>query len=377
MPPPRDNLKTVTIWHAWEPGAQQTLDDILKLFQDAFPDVQFNVLYVPLDQLKDKYIEAAYRGNGPSLVLGPAEWGPAFYDQGLVADLSSIAQPDFLAPINPAALQEARYRGALIGLPYSIHDGVLLYRNTKIIPKAPANLDELISLSKAVTRGGIVGAYLERSFFFSAADLYGIGGKLMDENGDPAFDTARGVEWLNLLNSFQQAGATEFNGNRDLEWFKSGKIGFVIGSTWDRYSLAQAIGAQNLSIDPWPATGAGHLSGFLRSDNLYLNSNISGDERYAALQVMSFFLARQIQPILTRAGQIPALIDVPVNDASVQQMMQAFKEATAYPIQPEIQAYWGPLEIAMTSVFEGSATPAEALKKADADIRQQLLDFQP
>jgi maltose-binding protein MalE len=199
----------------------------------------------------------------------------------------------------------------------------------------------------------------------------------MDEKGDPAFNNAKGVEWLNLLNSFQQAGATEFNGNRDLEWFKTGKIGFVIGGTWDRYSLAQAVGAQNLSIDPWPSVGSRHLSGFLRTDNLYLNSNITGDERYAALQVMSFFLARQIQPILTRAGQVPALMDVPVNDTFTQQIMQAMKGATAYPIQPEVQAYWGPLEMAMTSVFDGSATPADALKKADADVRQQLPNFRP
>ncbi len=362
--PPQNLFQTVTIWHSWSPAETQTLEDVIQSFQSIYPNVKFVLTYVPLDELQGNYDRAAYLGNGPSLLLGPADWGPAYFDKGLVADLGSTADAQFLATINPAALNEARYKGALIGLPYAIRSGVVMYRNKTILSQAPTSFDELVSMSQAATHGGTVGAYLEWSFFYSAAHLDGIGGQLMDQNGDPTFNSSMGVEWLKLLYAFKQAGPTEFNGNRDLETFKSGKAGIIIDGTWDKDQLAQAIGAQNLAIDPWPAYKSGHLAGYLQTDNIYLNSNFSGDQRYAALQFMGFFLAREVQGIMTRAGHIPAVMDVKVDDPLMQQEMEALKGAVAYPIRPEISAYWDPLQAAMLSVVNSSVDPVSALQQA-------------
>jgi arabinogalactan oligomer / maltooligosaccharide transport system substrate-binding protein len=362
--PPQNLFQTVTIWHSWSPAETKTLEDVIQSFQGIYPNVKFVLTYVPLDELQAKYDREAYLGDGPSLLLGPADWGPAYYDQGLVADLGSTADAQFLATINPAALNEARYKSALIGLPYAIRSGVVMYRNRTILPKAPTTFDELLAMSKAATQGGTVGAYLEWSFFYSAALLDGIGGQLMDQNGDPGFNSSLGVEWLKLLYAFKQAGATEFNGNRDLEAFKSGKAGIIIDGTWNKAQLVQAVGSQNLAIDPWPAYKFGHLAGYLQTDNIYLNANFSGDQRYAALQFMGFFLAREVQAIMTRAGHIPAVMDVKVDDPFMQQEMEAFKGAVAYPIRPEISAYWDPLQSAMLNVVNNSADPVLALQQA-------------
>ena len=362
--PPQNLFQTVTIWHSWSPAETQTLEDVIQSFQNIYPNIKFVLTYVPLDELQGNYERAAYLGNGPSLLLGPADWGPAFFDKELVADLGSTADAQFLATINQAALNEARYKGALIGLPYAIRSGIVMYRNKTILSKAPASFDELVTLSKAATHGGTVGAYLEWSFFYSAAHLDGLGGQLMDQNGDPGFNTSLGVDWLSLLYAFRQAGPTEFNGNRDLDTFKQGKAGIIFDGTWNEAQLAQAVGAQNLAIDPWPAYKNGHLSGYLQTDNIYLNANFSGDQRYAALQFMGFFLAREVQAIMTRAGHIPAVMDVKVDDPLMQQEMEAFKGGVAYPIRPEINAYWDPLQAAMLSVVNNNADPVSALQQA-------------
>jgi maltose-binding protein MalE len=363
----------VTIWHSWNATETQTLEDVIRAFQDIYPNVKFVLTYVPVDELQAQYERAAYLGNGPSLLLGQADWGPGYYDKGLIADLSSIADKQFLATINPAALNEATYRGALIGLPYAIRSGVVLYRNKTILPKAAGSFDELVALSKTATHGGTVGAYLEWSFFFSAAHLDGLGGQLMDRNGDPTFNSSVGVAWLNLLHAFKQAGPTEFNGNRDMEAFKAGKAGMIIDGTWNKNQLAQAIGLQNLAIDPWPTYQSGHLAGYLQTDNIYLDSDTSGDQRYAALQFMGFFLAREVQAIMTRAGHIPAVMDVKADDPLMVQEMAAFKGAVAYPIRREINAYWDPLQAATLSVVNGSADPVSALLQAYQDTKTRIL----
>ena len=143
-PPPAGS--SVTIWHSWGISETETLKSIIQSFQRIYPDVTFNLLYVPLDDLYNTYQGAAYLGKGPSLLLGPAEWGPALFDGDLITDLSPFVPPDYLTNINSAALGSGEYRASLISLPLSQH-GMLMYRNIAIINSAPKTFDELVMLS--------------------------------------------------------------------------------------------------------------------------------------------------------------------------------------------------------------------------------------
>ncbi|KPL20298.1 MAG: hypothetical protein AMJ93_12295, partial [Anaerolineae bacterium SM23_84] len=136
-PPPPRLTGTVTLWHAWKETEIPALTDVIAAFSAANPDVAFDVLYVPFDDLRGKYETAAATGEGPTVLIGAADWGPAFYDAELVADVSGMASSEFLSTINEAALGAVRYRGALIGLPQTIK-GVVMFRNKEIIPEAPA-----------------------------------------------------------------------------------------------------------------------------------------------------------------------------------------------------------------------------------------------
>jgi arabinogalactan oligomer / maltooligosaccharide transport system substrate-binding protein len=376
MPPPSPGSQTVTIWHSWNIAQAQVLEEVLAAYQRLFPDTYFDVLYVPHDDLLHTFHSAAYRGAGPSLLLAPAEWGPELYDGGMVASVNDLAIPAFLDRINPAALEGARYRGNLISLPHSIRDGVVMYRNRQIIPRAPATFNDLVSAAKTATRGGRVGAYLERGFYYSAGHLMGIGGRLMDENGNPSFNNQKGTDWLNLLVEFEQAGAVSFNTNRDLDLFKAGRVGIIIDGTWNRDALVNAIGEENLYIDPWPTYKDGHLSGFIQTDNIYLASRAAGNERYAALQFIGFMLAPEVQAVLTRANHIPALKEVEVETEWMKQAMVAFAGGTPYPTHPNSRLYWDAMETSMGYVFNKTALAEPALVQARDSITARIRENQ-
>lgn len=371
-PPPTRQMVTISIWHSWNFAEQQVLDYALRQFQSIYPNVAFMVTYYPEAQLRSAYEAAAYRNQGPSLLLAPAEWGPAYYDQGLVLDVAEIAEAEFLATINPAALEESRYQGALIGLPHRIRSGVVMYRNASIIPAAPATFDELIALAQGATGGGSAGAYLDRSFEFSGASLPGIGGQWMDAEGLPAFNNQRTLDWLALLDAYEQAGVAGLNTGRDVQLFSAGKIGIIFESTLRQAELAEAIGAENLSIDPWPTYGSGWLSGFLYTDSLYANPRTTGDERYNALLVMGFFLAPEVQAIFSTAGHIPVVSNVSVEDAWMQQAIEAFRRGSPYPVDPAFAVYPGPIQQALRSIFELNVDPSTALSQAEQQILEAL-----
>jgi maltose-binding protein MalE len=353
----------ITLWHGWTEAEIPGLNAVIQAFQAKNPNVQFDVLYVPFADLRGKFETAAATGGGPTVLIGAADWGPAEYDAQLVASVSTMATPDFVNTLNPAALGPVQYKGALIGLPETIK-GVIMYRNTSIIANAPTTWDDLVTAAKSATQGDVVGADLERGTFFAEAHLYGIGGKLMDNVGNPAFNDAKGIAWLNLTNSFKDAGPTEFNTDNDVNLFKAGKAGIIFDGTWNMSALADAVGKDKISIDPWPTVSDGSLNGYVQTENIYLAANATGDDQKASWAFMQYFLSTDAQAELAKVGHIPATLGVTVSDPLMAQAANVLKTGVAFPVIPEMGAYWGPMETAQKAVYDQGADPAAVLKTA-------------
>lgn len=354
---------TLVIWLSWRENEIASLNDVIAGFRAQYPEVKFDVLYVPFDELRGKFEVAAANGGGPTLLIAPADWGPVLYNAGLIADVGDMASADFLATLNPAALGAVQYKGALIGLPQAMK-GVVMYRNKAIMPEAPKTFEELVAKAKAATQGDVVGANLEYGFFFSAAHIAACGGKLMEANGDPAFNNEAGVCWLNLLKAFKDAGPTEYYSDKDVNLFRSGKAGVIIDGTWNRLILAEAIGVDNLAIDPWPAYGNGHLSGFVQTEALYLNANTKREEKTVAWRFMEYFLSPEAQAMLAnpaKAAHIPVTLNVDVPDRLIVEAAKALAMGTTFPVIPEMGAYWGPMDAALRTFFDDEKAKPEAV----------------
>ena len=371
-PPPAGS--SVTIWHSWSAAETDVLRQIIRSFQRAYPDVTFTLTIVPLDDLESTYLVAAYPGQGPSILLGPANWGPELFNQTVVADLKPFIPDDYLADINPAGLSSGEYHDALISLPLSLH-GTVLFRNNTLITTSPASVEELIDLSRQATHGGFMGSYLERGSNVSAANIIGLGGALIGQEGNPLFDDAFGLQWFDLLDAYDEAGAVTFNTNRDLQMFKRGRVGIIIDDSSKISQLAQTLGAENLSIDPWPAFGSGHMAGWVEADSIYLNANTTGDDRFAALAFMGYLLDPNIQMRLAEVGHIPSVLTTQPRDRLIREAMEAFIGGEPYPITTDstlLNLYWSELDKAIRDVTVRGVDPQTALESARIKIEQTL-----
>ena len=369
------NQGTVTIWHSWDEPFVDVLVQIIANFKQIYPEVHFDVLYISMENLLDRYIQEASSGGGPGILLGPAEWGPMLFDSGLISDLSGMAEEDLLLSFNPAALEQVTYQGAIIGLPYNIQ-GVVLYRNREIIPESPDTFEDLVSLAKSSTQGDVIGADLERGFFFSGGHLNGIGGELMDNNGDPAFNDEYGVAWMDMLVDFERAGATEYQSDRDLELFTEGRVGFIIDGTWNMEALVEALGPDTLAVDPWPAYNEGYLAGYVQGEDQFMNTNVSEENLDSVWNFMSYFVSPDAQTLLADVGLLPAITGLQLlgelTGRQLTQAMIALAGGTAYPPVPEMAAYLAPMDIALRSVFENGTFPQEALDAAENAVQASL-----
>lgn len=366
---------TVRLWHSWNEEQMPVLEQILDAFSAEYPGVLFDVLYVPQDNLPKQFEIAYQEGNAPDLILGPAQWGPALFQAGMLADLNSLADDSLLASINPAALQAARYQEAITGLPYT-QQGVVLYRNKALIPQAATTFDQLAMLAKSATQGEIIGADLETGLFYSGGHLEGIGGKWLNADGTPAINDERGVDWLELIKSFTQAGSIEYLSDRDLELFKEGRVGFIIDGTWNLQALTDTLGQENLAVDPWPSYQGGSLAGFILPENIYMSSASRDNNRQAAWKFIEHLLSPDAQSQLGSAGSIPVVSGVKVIDPRrellLNQVLTALAGGVAYPTDPDFQFYLTPLDIALQSALIGENDPAEALRVAANAIQSAL-----
>ncbi|MCK4901589.1 MAG: extracellular solute-binding protein [Anaerolineales bacterium] len=371
---------TITIWHSWEEPYVPALMKTITAFQEEYPNVHFDVLYVPELDLRASFEQAALEGGGPTVLIGSDEWGPSFYDLGLIAGISELIDPDLLNTLNSAAVGRGRYQDELIGLPLDIN-GVVLYRNTGIIPQSPFTYDELISLAKSANQGDILGAYLDRSFYFSGAHLLGLGGDLMTAEGEPAFDDEIGLRWVNLLLSFDQAGPTDFFTDNDVFAFKEGRVGFLVEGTRRRNELKVAIGETNLVIDPWPIHADGHLSGFVLAENIFLSLRALDEDNMISWKFVEFFMSPGAQSEIAEVGLIPAISGSPVNvatgkvnipDPIIKQAMIALIDGKAYPLSPEVSLYRDHIDRVLKMVFEAGESPTAALRSASEAIKEAL-----
>jgi len=361
---------TISLWHSFDENEIKSLLDISAAFKEIYPEVEFDFLYTPNYDLKGKFEDDAIVGGGPSILIGSAEWGPTLFDLGLIQDVSGFADDELLDLINPNALGSVQYGDALIGLPLNMK-GVLLFRNSEIITEAPGSFEELIDYAQAATDGDIIGAYLDYGLFYSAGHLFALGGNLMDEEGNPAFNDEKGVEWMEELKRFNEAGLIDFNGDNDFNLFLENRVGFIIDVLSSAAVLAEAIGPEKLEIDPWPE----NMSGFVQSDGIYLNSSLTGQDLECGWSFMEFLLSPDSQGVFsdpTMANFVPALIDLELIDPLQKQASIAFADGIAFPVIPEMSAYWDPLNNALLSVVEFGSDPAEALLIAEESVNANL-----
>jgi arabinogalactan oligomer/maltooligosaccharide transport system substrate-binding protein len=357
---------TVSLWHSFDENEMKSLNGVAAAFQEIHPDVVYDFLFTPLFDLQGKFESVAETGGGPAILIGSANWGHTFYDSSLVADISEFASDEFIATINPAALGAVHYSDALVGLPLKL-DGVLMFRNASIVPEAPRSFNELVEMAQAATSGDVVGAHLEYGLLFAAGHLHALGGALLDSEGNPTFNDENGVAWAEMIKRFQDAGPVENNNDNDVNSFLEGRSGIIIDGLWNATRMAEAIGPENLVIDPWPAD----MSGYVQTENIYLNANLTDDALECGWAFMEFLLSPEAQQIFSdplMAGYIPAIMGLQVSDPLQQQALEAFGDGIAYPVVPEMGEYWGPVNNALLSIVEESADPAEALQSAYNDV---------
>lgn len=194
--------------------AGPTVDEmnaIVADFNKANPEINVEIEYVSYDALHDK-ITTAMASTPPAydVFLVDDIWYAEFAKAGYVLDATSRITQDMRDKIFGAAWDITTVDGKVYGMPWLLDEKYFFYNEDLLqqagISAPPATWEELLDQAKVLKEAGVVeypivwswGQY-EAAICDWVTLLYGNGGALVDANGAPAFNDAKGVatlEWM-------------------------------------------------------------------------------------------------------------------------------------------------------------------------------------
>lgn len=347
----------LTVWHSFEGDQLAIMEQSFTELQKQNPGLVVSAEYIAGNEIRARYETASADGNAPDVLFAPLDWGGELLAGGLVQDPLSLLRNSDARRVSKTHLANVRVNHEAVGVPF-LARGVILMRNRTLIPNPLVSFDDIVALDASRYD-------LERGLYYSGATLAAQSGQLMDADGNPTFNTEAGVAWLNTLKQFNDPHSY---GDQDIDAFAQGQVGLVLDGTWNLGRLANAIGRENLVIDPWPSG----MSGYVMYETVYVRAGLGQENRPIVTALLSNLLSPQLQSTLAQQGQVPVVEDATVTIDHIQQAQAVFATSEPLPISPAMSSYWEPLTNAINQVLDSNGDAAEVLGEASAEIESRL-----
>jgi multiple sugar transport system substrate-binding protein len=366
----------------------------LERFKSMHPDLRVEVRPTPdaanhRHQLYVQWLNA--RATDPDVLQLDVVWTAEFAAAGWILDLGRFHPR--VDGFFPATVTANRWDGALYGLPWFVDAGMLYWR-ADVIPRAPADLDDLSRLAARGMREhripyGFVwqGARYEGLVTVFLEQLGAFGGAILDDHGGVVVDSDRAVDALTHMRD--SIYADEIVPPAVLTWqeeqvrlaFQNGQSVFM--RNWPyAYGLlqdpAQSRVAGRFGVAPLPAAKSGAPTAALGGSALAINAN-SG-EPDAAYQLIEYLL--EPAQLLERArlvGEYPPRSQMyetnELGDAlgiEPSEALRIIEDAVPRPVTPVYAELSQILQIALHRALTRQQEPRAALQQAATAMRALL-----
>jgi len=375
--PPAEPVKPqkVVLWHSYRAEEAKGLDSLVSAWNSKHPEIQIETLAVPFDAFADKITVSVPRGNGPDLFIYAHDRIGDWADKNLIEPLGDWATPEMLARFMPQTVKPLVYKKALYGLPLAFKSLVLFY-NTKLVPKAPETMAQLIEVAKAHTsekegKFGLV--YNAANLYFHAAWLHGEKGIAVDEEGAIQLDTPEAEKALTLARDLNKKHGIMPKSSMDdfviKTTFNEGKAAMMLNGPWVLGELNPGL---QFGVAVLPKLDSGEpAKPFLGSEALLLSKHSQVKE--AAKRVLDYLASDEAA--LTRlkgsrqmVANVKTYENPQVLEDPVVKIFRAQADA-AVPMStlPVMAVVWDPYNQALQKAIFGTTEPKQAL--ADAQKR--------
>jgi arabinogalactan oligomer/maltooligosaccharide transport system substrate-binding protein len=382
----------LTWWDTSDPTNEgPAFKDLIKKFNEEYPNVKINYQSVPFDQAQNKFKTAADSGSGaPDILRAEVAWVPEFASLGYLYALDGtplLEDNNFLE----TPLSSDQYDGKTYGVP-QVTDTLGLMYNKKIFDKAgienpPTTWDEVAEDAKLIKqKAGVDGIYLNAAGYFMLPFMYGEGGDLVDTDAQKiVVNSDANAKGIGIAQEMVKSGVAAKPDANDsygtmMTLFKSGKVGMIINGPWEVANISSdpAFGGfENLGIAPVPAGSAGQGAP-VGGHNYVIYSGMDEAKADAAIAFVKFMSSPESEAyVADELGLLPGNSDaygLLEDNEKVAAWKSALDVAQPRPWIPEGGLFFGPLDEMATKVMVQGQDPQTAL---DETAKQYKSDVVP
>lgn len=363
--------------------ADDTRAPVIEALGAAFTEeygIPLTVTQVGFGDIRDQLIIAGPAGEGPDILIGAHDWLGQLTADNLLAPIE--LDSDLAAQFAPVALQAFTQDGVLYGLPYAI-ENVAFFRNTDLVPDAPATWDDVRNISQELeTSGtsqyGFVYQHGDSYHFFGIQTAFGGYVFGQDENGnyladDLGIDSPGSIAALQWATDMVTDGIMPVTtGDEAQALFVNGDAAMMITGPWNLQAFRDAEVPFGVSDIPAGPDAPGRP--FLGVQAFMVNSN-SHNVDLAVAFLTEFVATEDVMVQLQEVGTRPSAF-IPANEASTDPDFPAFAHAGAnglpMPAIPAMGSVWGAWGSAIDLALNGDDTAQEAFTTAADEIRTAI-----
>ncbi|MFZ2488385.1 MAG: maltose ABC transporter substrate-binding protein [Anaerolineae bacterium] len=337
--------------------------------------VCLNIQEIAFGDIRTKIGLAGPAGEGADIFVGAHDWLGELVANGVPAEIDLGAKA---ADFDPVAVQAFTYDGKLYGMPYAV-ENVAFLCNADLVPTPPTTYEELTKMAKEMQDAGKV----KQFFALMASDPYhqepintAFGGYIFGTTDkgydacDVGLDGEGSVAYLGYIDQMVKDGLLSADVDRETAHvlFESGDAACMITGPWalDRFKTNNI----KYTINALPgATSA--ASPFVGVQGFMINA-FSENKVLAQTFLTDYLASKEVMEALYKGGQRPPAF-IPAQ-AAMDADAKAFATvgATGHPMPaiPAMSAVWSSWGDAIVTVFQQSATPADAAATAAKQVRE-------
>lgn len=385
---PSENL-AISFWNGLTGPDGRIMETLTVQFTSQYPNIKIEQQQIPWNDFYTKMLTAIPAGDGPDMAIMHTYEIPRFADAGNITGITGAelqAQDLDPADFYQVAWEGGGYKGKRYALPLDVPSMGLYLNNTLFRaaglwagdrPKAPTNMAEFLATAKALTKGdqyGIAWPQTGVARWLFEMLLWQNGGDLFDEKGNPILDSPAAIEVAEFHRDLNKKhGVVPVGITNPLEAFRTGKFGMMVQGGWNIPALQAAN--MDFTLAPIPQWFKKKVVWASSHQFVLPPQGRRKDEnrRKAALGFYGWLSKNSVA--WAKAGHVVArrsIVRSPEFQALKHQVVLAgqepywkFQPATHKIIEVETR-----LPPTLEKIFLGTATPEQALKALNDEIRR-------
>jgi len=374
-----ENNQSISLWHSYRGAERNALDLVVQQWNQDNPETPVSPLSLPYEAYANKLTSAIPRGHGPDVFIAAHERIGDWSASGLIAPLSKTEfTNDQQKQYHDKTLAAFKLDDHIYGIPLAFKNAAFFVNKNLVSPENyPTTTDDLLAICQTLKQqqsGAFCIAYEAGNFYHHAAWLYGFGGGIFTPDGSVELVRDKNAASIDFVKQLTDNGYLPEEPSSSLvaQLFNNSKAAFVLNGPWFMGEIKPNIDYDVIGV-PSVSSKGNKATPFLTVEGVLLSSR--SNKKESALRFAHYLASRVGSQIRLEQGNQAVAYKPIYNslkdtiDPKILQFTNLVGDTIPMPNTPLMRSVWEPASQALRKVLRGSATPVDALKGAQHQIK--------